>query len=174
MPNQPKKDKEKSVQMYKSDQMLFMGIWVDEELVAEGSIELSGFNHPWRAPVAIFGLCVLDEYAGLGLGTHLLKELEKWAIKKGVHRIEATVRHNNKKAIGLYLKMGYQIEGIARETAFFDQELLLKMGCLTKEMAKEAAFSDGWQHEYYIGKIVNSSFSTQYEKKNFVKKVKRI
>ena len=120
-PNQPKKDKEKSIQAYESDQELFMGIWVDEELVAEGSIEVSGFNHPWKAPVAVFGLCVLEEYTSLGLGTHLLKELEKWAIEKGVHRIKATVRHNNKRALGMYLKMGYQIEGMARETAFFDK-----------------------------------------------------
>lgn len=134
-PGQPKKDKEKSIQAYESDQELFLGIWVDETLVAEGSIELGGLNHPWRAPVAVFGLSVLEEYTSLGLGTRLLKELEKWAIKKGVHRIKATVRHNNKRGIGLYLKMGYQIEGIARETAFFD---------------------GAWQHEYYIAKIINS------------------
>ena len=134
-PGQPKKDKEKSIQAYESDQELFVGIWVDEKLVAEGSIELGGVNHPWKAPVAVFGLSVLEEYTSLGLGTHLLKELEKWAVKKGVHRIKATVRHNNKRGIGLYLKMGYQIEGIARETAFFDNE---------------------WQHEYYIAKIVNT------------------
>ena len=134
-PGQPKKDKEKSIQAYESDQELFLGIWVDEKLVAVGSIELEGLNHPWKVPVAVFGLSVLEKYTSLGLGTHLLKELEKWAVKKGVHRIKATVRHNNKRGIGLYLKMGYQIEGIARETAFFDNE---------------------WQHEYYIAKIVNS------------------
>ena len=132
---QPKKDKERSIQKYESDDSLFLGVWNDKGLIAEGSISVSGLNHPWNAPVAVFALSVLEKYTSLGLGTTLLKELEKWAIKKGVHRIEATVRHNNKRGIGLYLKLGYQIEGIARETAFFDNQ---------------------WQHEYYIAKIVNS------------------
>lgn len=134
-PGQPKKDKEKSIQKYESDEDLFLGIWNGKELIAEGSISINGLDHPWKVPVAVFGLSVLEKYTSLGLGTYLLRELEKWAIKKGVHRIKATVRHNNKRGIGLYLKMGYQIEGIARETAFFNNQ---------------------WQHEYYIAKIVNS------------------
>ena len=100
-----------------------------------GSISLSRLNHPWSASQAEFGLFVLEEYTGLGIGTILLKELEKWAIKKKVHRIKASVRHNNKRGLGLYLKLGYQIEGLARETAYFNNQ---------------------WQHSYYIAKIVNS------------------
>ena len=135
-PGQPKKDKEKSIQYYESDDNLFLGVWNDKEIVAEGSIHLKCMDHPWSMPQAGFGLCVLEKYTSLGVGTILLKELEKWAIKKGVHRIKATVRHNNKRGIGLYLKLGYQIEGIARETAFFDNQ---------------------WQHEYFIAKIIDSS-----------------
>ena len=134
-PGQPKKDKEKSIQHYESETELFLGVWDGKEMVAEGSISLSRLNHPWSAPQAGFGLFVLEEYTGLGLGTILLKELEKWAIQKKVHRIHETVRHNNRRGIGLYLKLGYQIEGVARETAFFDNQ---------------------WQHSYYIAKIVNS------------------
>ena len=133
-PGQPKKDKEKAIQKYESDNDLFLGIWNDKEIIANGSITLSGLNHPWSVPQAVFGLSVLEKYTGQGLGTILLKELEKWAIKKKVHRIRATVRHNNKRGLGLYLKFGYQIEGIAKETAFFDNQ---------------------WQHEYYIAKIIN-------------------
>ena len=135
-PGQPKKDKEKSIQKYESDDALFLGIWNDKEVIAEGSISLSscGPDHPWSVLQAVFALSVLEKYTSLGLGTILLRELEKWAIKKKVHRIHATVRHNNKRGLGLYLKFGYQIEGIARETAFFNNE---------------------WQHEYYLGKIVS-------------------
>lgn len=135
-PGQPKKDKEKSVQHYQSDDELFLGVWDEDELIAESSIKISGLNHPWRVPVAHVVLFILEKYTGLGLGTRLLKQLEKWAIKKGVHRIKAAVRHNNKRALGLYLKLGYQIEGMAKETAFFDHQ---------------------WQHEYYIAKIVNTN-----------------
>jgi len=134
-PGQPKKDKEKSIMHYEADDELFLGIWDDSELIAEGSISISKLEHPWKVPVAGFALSVLEEYTHLGIGTVLLKELEKWAVKKGAHRICATVRHNNKRGLGLYLKQGYQIEGMARETAFFDNQ---------------------WQHSYYIAKIIRS------------------
>ena len=134
-PGQPKKDKEKSVQYYESDDRLFLGVWDDKEMIAEGSISITKLDHPWSVPQAGFGLSILEKYTSLGLGTRMLKELEKWAVKKKAHRIKATVRHNNKRGIGLYLKLGYQIEGIARETAFFNNE---------------------WQHEYYLGKILPS------------------
>lgn len=132
-PGQPKKDKERSIQKYESDDSVFLGVWDGKELIAEGSIHLKCMNHPWSVPQAGFALVVLEKYTSLGVGTALLKELEKWAIKRGAHRIKATVRHNNRRGIGLYLKMGYQIEGIAKETAFFNNE---------------------WQHEYYIAKII--------------------
>ena len=133
-PGQPKKDYQESINHYESENELFLAIWNDKEIIAEGSIHLKKLNHPWCAPRAEFGLSMLEEYTGQGLGTRLLKELEKWAIQRKVHRIQATVRHNNRRALGLYLKLGYQIEGIARETAFFDNQ---------------------WQHEYYIAKIIN-------------------
>lgn len=134
-PNQPKKDKEKSIEHYESENELFLGIWNDKEIMALGSISLNWLNHPRQVPQAGFGISVLEKYTSQGLGTILLKELEKWAIKKKVHRISAIVRHNNKRGLGLYLKFGYQIEGMAKETAFFDNQ---------------------WQHEYYIAKIINS------------------
>jgi len=132
-PGQPKKDREKSVEHYESEDELFLGVWDGDRLIAEGSICLGRKNHPWVALKADFALTVLEEYTSLGIGTVILKELEKWAIKKGAHRITAMVRHSNKRGIGLYLKSGYQIEGIARETAFFNNE---------------------WQHSYYIAKII--------------------
>lgn len=135
-PNQPKKDKEKSIQHYEADDELYLGVWDDKEIIAEGSMSLSKIGHPWSTPQGEFGLCILEEYTSQGLGTHMLKELEKWAINKKVHRIKASVRHNNKRGLGLYLKLGYQIEGMARETAFFDNQ---------------------WQHEYYIAKIITSN-----------------
>ena len=134
-PNQPKKDREESVRHYESDDELFLGVWKDNELIAEGSIQIKNIRDPWSVKQAGFGLCALDEYTSLGLGTILLKELEEWAVKKKVHRIFGTVRHNNRRALGLYLKAGFQIEGIARETGYFDNQ---------------------WQHEYYLGKILNA------------------
>lgn len=130
-----RKNKEALVQRFESDKELFLGVWTDKGLIGQGCIFLNGINHPWNVLRADFGVSILEDYTSLGVGTKILKELEKWAIKKKVHRIHAKVRHNNKRGLGLYLKMGYQIEGMARETAFFDNQ---------------------WQHEYDLAKIIHS------------------
>ena len=130
-----KRNKEAFVRRFESDNELFLGVWNDKGLIGQGCIFLNGLNHPWNVLRADFGLSVLEEYTSCGVGTKILKELEKWAVKKKVHRIHAKVRHNNKRGLGLYLKMGYQIEGMAKETAFFDNQ---------------------WKHEYDLAKIVIS------------------
>ena len=134
-PGARRKSRDEIVQRFESDKELFVGVWNDKELMGQGCIFLNGLDHPWNVPRADFGLSVLEEYTSLGIGTKILKALEKWAIQKKVHRIHAKVRHNNIRGLGLYLKCGYQIEGMARETAFFDNQ---------------------WQHEYDVAKIIKS------------------
>ena len=54
---------------------------------------------------------LLDKAAGQGLGKRLLGELEVWAAGNGIERLELSVLADNERALGLYLKMGYAIEG---------------------------------------------------------------
>ncbi|UNO50900.1 GNAT family N-acetyltransferase [Alicyclobacillus acidoterrestris] len=63
---------------------------------------------------------ILQAYTGQGIGTALFRAVEAWARTVGVHRLELTVMTHNEAAIGLYRKMGFQIEGTARETLFVD------------------------------------------------------
>ena len=59
---------------------------------------------------------VLQEFAGKGIGTRLLKELLVWAQSRGIHRLELTVMAHNAKALGLYKKMGFEIEGTRKDS----------------------------------------------------------
>lgn len=60
---------------------------------------------------------VLQAYAGQGIGTRLFEELEAWARRLGyIHRLELTVMTHNARAIGLYRKMGFEIEGTKRHS----------------------------------------------------------
>lgn len=54
------------------------------------------------------------EYTGQGLGTQLFVEMEAWAREHGLHRLELTVMTHNAVAVGLYRKMGFLVEGVAR------------------------------------------------------------
>lgn len=59
-----------------------------------------------------FGMSVLKEYWGLGIGEKLLEYLFQWAKESNVIRkINLKVRTNNERAIKLYNKTGFKIEG---------------------------------------------------------------
>lgn len=57
------------------------------------------------------GIVILQAYTGQGIGKQLFEAMEIWAREHGIHRIELTLMAYNEIAIGLYKKMGYQIEG---------------------------------------------------------------
>lgn len=61
---------------------------------------------------------ILQAFTGQGLGTKLLSELEKWARGREIHRLELTVMVHNERAIGLYKKMGFEVEGTIRHSLF--------------------------------------------------------
>ncbi|ABR31616.1 GNAT family N-acetyltransferase [Thermosipho melanesiensis] len=61
--------------------------------------------------VAEFGISVLKEFRGIGIGKSLIQIAEKWAFERGVRRIQLEVMGNNLRAIGLYSKLGYKFEG---------------------------------------------------------------
>ena len=56
---------------------------------------------------------------GKGIGTSLLSNFEKWAISHNYHRIEMTVQETNLRAQNLYLKMGFQREGIRKHSLWY-------------------------------------------------------
>lgn len=58
------------------------------------------------------GVGVLDEYRGRGVGELLMRAALQKAKSKGLTRIELTVRENNIRAIELYKKLGFVVEGL--------------------------------------------------------------
>jgi len=57
-------------------------------------------------------IAILKEYTGKGIGKLLFKKLDEWALSKNIHRLELCVFTYNEPGIKLYLKYGYNIEGI--------------------------------------------------------------
>jgi len=67
---------------------------------------------------------ILKEYRGKGVGSQLFNELERWASKHKLRRIELTVVTRNKAGLSLYKKMGFEIEGTKRDALFIDGQYL--------------------------------------------------
>jgi len=59
---------------------------------------------------------VLQAWVGRGVGRALLEALEGWARSRGLHRLELTVAIDNRRAIALYEKYGFEREGVKRHS----------------------------------------------------------
>ncbi|MFE4869436.1 GNAT family N-acetyltransferase [Streptomyces sp. NPDC056682] len=58
---------------------------------------------------------VAERYARRGLGRDLLQAAREQAVSRGLHRLELTVMEHNRRALGLYLSFGFQVEGLRRD-----------------------------------------------------------
>lgn len=58
-----------------------------------------------------FGVGVLKAYWGHGIGTNLLAESIQWADANAIKKIVLAVLETNEKAIDLYSKFGFKVEG---------------------------------------------------------------
>ena len=90
---------------------------VDDRIV--GHVGFQVFQNPRRKHAGEFGIVVHDDYAGHGIGSHLMSAMinmaENWL---NISRIELTVFIDNTAAIHLYQKFGFDIEGESRNFAF--------------------------------------------------------
>ncbi len=93
---------------------------------AEADNELVGFVSANRIPLerikhSVYIVAgVLSKVSGKGIGTDLFKELLSWAKENEITRLELTVIKHNKRAINLYKKIGFEIEGIKKNSLNVD------------------------------------------------------
>lgn len=69
--------------------------------------KLSRFRHK-----AEFGICILKEFWGHGIGKVLLENILMWAETVKIEKISLTVIQTNTKAIQLYKRYGFVEEGL--------------------------------------------------------------
>ncbi len=95
-----------------SKRNLFLVAVVHNEIVGfsrcEGN-ELKRFAHKVE-----LGVCVAKECWGYGIGKELLQQSLLWADSAGMKKMTLNVLETNKKAIDLYTKFGFEIEGVLK------------------------------------------------------------
>ncbi|MNB70903.1 Acetyltransferase YpeA [compost metagenome] len=108
-------------------------------LGAEAGGELAGYvsarggNANRNRHSAYLVLGVRNDFQGRGIGGALLRRLETWAAEAGLVRLELTVMTHNERAVSLYRKHGFDIEGTKLRSLRVD---------------------GNWVNEYYMGKII--------------------
>lgn len=90
-----------------------------------------------KATVRIF---VAPEMQGKGYGTDALQTLARFCFRElGLHRLGLVVRADNTRAIHVYKRLGYVVEGCEREAVWVEGQWVnfLHMGLLADEWHEE-------------------------------------
>ncbi len=103
-------------------------LWKDNQtiFVAEEAGKLVGYlsatgGHFARDRHTVYIVVgILERFTSQGIGTAFFERLEDWAREYSVHRLELSVMVHNQRGIGLYQKMGFEIEGIKRDSLLVD------------------------------------------------------
>jgi RimJ/RimL family protein N-acetyltransferase len=82
----------------------------DERIVGLLDFSSNG-KKPRIAHCGEFGLSVLKDFWGHGIGTTLMHLMLDWAKGHGIRKINLLCREDNVKAVELYKKMGFSVEG---------------------------------------------------------------
>lgn len=77
-------------------------------------------------------IAVENAYQGRGVAVALMEQGLAWANDRNAHRIELTVMEANRRAIRFYEKLGFQIEGVRKQSILQNGEFVneLYMGLI--------------------------------------------
>lgn len=100
-----------------NERSLFLVALLDNQIV--GVLTFAAGTRSRTQHVGNFGTSVLKKHWGQGIGARLLDVLIDWA-KNGqvIKKINLTVRVDNQRAIALYFKKGFEIEGMLKNEMY--------------------------------------------------------
>ena len=85
-----------------------------------GWCDVTPKERPIYAHGGVLGMGLLPQFRGQGIGTNLIRSTLAATRTIGLHRVELTVRQNNSRAIELYEKVGFRVEGLQRDAVQID------------------------------------------------------
>ncbi|WBW97336.1 GNAT family N-acetyltransferase [Oceanirhabdus sp. W0125-5] len=114
-------DKEKEIikNTIEDENILFVTAKVGNKIV--GNIGFHGGNKFRTKHAGSFGIAIVKEYWGMGLGKELISTLLEWTDSKGIKRVELKVDEDNERAIKLYNKMGFEVEGRLKKEKYIGE-----------------------------------------------------
>jgi RimJ/RimL family protein N-acetyltransferase len=85
-----------------------------------GWCDVTPKDRPIYAHTGVLGMGLLPQFRGQGIGTQLILRSLAAARVFGFHRVELTVREHNTRAIEVYKRVGFEIEGLQRDAVQVD------------------------------------------------------
>ena len=91
-----------------------------EEGQVAGWCDVTPMQRPTMQHCGVLGMALLPAWRGRGLGERLIGQTLEAARAFGFSRVELTVRHDNVRALALYRKVGFEVEGRKRRAVLVD------------------------------------------------------
>ena len=104
---------------------------IDDKIIGIGTI--SSNQKKKGKHVGELGIVIKEEYCNVGLGKIMMDELIDWCKSNGItSRIGLSVRKDNPRAIELYKKCGFEVEGTLKNETYIDGEFfdIIVMGLI--------------------------------------------
>ncbi|KAK3937265.1 acyl-CoA N-acyltransferase [Diplogelasinospora grovesii] len=118
---------------------------IRENATPIGSLTLSKFREgSLQASATTVGICIGEEYQNQGFGAEAISWAVDWAFKfANVHRVEIVAASYNERAVHLYQKLGFRLEGRKREVIYMNRKYYdaVEFGMLENDW-KELSGSD--------------------------------
>lgn len=121
-------EEEKFIRNYNDYKQVFIAV-EDDNIV--GYLGVSRSRLSKTAQTAKFTIGVLNDCKQQGIATQLIEFAENWAKEKGIRRLELTVVTENKPAVSLFEKTGFEKEGTRKNAVringeFYDEYFMAK------------------------------------------------
>lgn len=87
-----------------------------------GHAQIFRFPHLRRKGTGDLIIYLHQDFHNVGLGTAMLSKLIKIAKEKGFRRIGLRVVADNKRAIHVYQKLGFKVEGVMKDSYYGEDE----------------------------------------------------
>lgn len=98
---------------------IILVVTLNEQIISIASIHSNQTER--KKHVGTLGIVIKQEYWGLQLGNSLVEYLIEWAKQNTITRkIELSCNEENRKAIHLYKKLGFETEGLIKEDTYID------------------------------------------------------
>lgn len=98
----------------RSPNSILLVVWAGDEIVGVSGV--FGGSKRRNRHCGEFGIALREDWTGKGIGTELVRRVLAWARRSGVRRLHLEVFVPNRRAYGLYRKMGFQKEGVRRKS----------------------------------------------------------
>jgi len=110
----------------KQDNEAVFVVELENTLVGYASVIGGCLNRTKHKASVVTG--ILHEYAGKGIGGRIFDSLVHWSKESPLRRLELTVMTHNERAIALYKKFGFEIEGTQKDSLMVDGVLVDEFG----------------------------------------------